>query len=230
MSIRKVSFKNGEYYHIYNRGVDKRNIFGDKNDLWRFIKGILIFNRNKIVGSIRNEIGRSKASVNIDFKKLVEESGGLVEFVAICLNPNHYHFLVKQVSDDGTSKFMHKLGTGYTKHINERENRSGVLFQGKFKAKLIETNDQLLYTSAYINMNPEIHGISGESLELVFSSMDEYAGKNKIMNICKGKNVVLDQFKDFKSYEKFAREVAIKARKLKEEKNLEEDFKKEHLE
>ena len=85
--------------------------------------------------------------------------------------------------DNGISKFQQRLGTGYTGHYNEKNNRNGSLFQGKFKAKHIETNEQLLYTSAYINMNPEIHGISDDDLELVFSSWDECAGKNKVMNL-----------------------------------------------
>ncbi|MDD2935183.1 MAG: transposase [Candidatus Pacebacteria bacterium] len=227
MSIRKVPFVNGEYYHIYNRGVDKRYIFKDKSDVWRFIKGILLFNKIDNIGSIQdalkiNTIHGSLASV--DYKKLIEQSGGLVEIVAICLNPNHYHLLAKQISDNGVSKFMHKLGTGYTKHINEKENRNGSLFQGKFKAKLIETNQQLLYTSAYINLNYEIHGITRDDLDLVFSSWDEYAGKNKTMNICKGKNIILDQFSDFEDYEKFARDVVEKSKQLKE------DLRNEHLE
>ena len=142
MSIRKVSFVKGEYYHIYNRGVDKRKIFSDKNDLWRFIKCILVFNRKESVGSIRDELGRKDArglasGFVTNYVDLIEKSGELVEFVAICLNPNHYHFLVKQISDNGISKFQQRLGTGYTGHYNEKNNRNGSLFQGKFKAKHI---------------------------------------------------------------------------------------------
>ncbi|OGD69294.1 hypothetical protein A2996_01890 [Candidatus Campbellbacteria bacterium RIFCSPLOWO2_01_FULL_34_15] len=230
--MRNIKFANNEYYHVYNRGVDKRRIFGDKNDLWRFIKGILVFNRNKPVGSIRDELRHDKicrdsvpANFNsVDFKKLIDSSGDLVEFVCLCLNPNHYHFLVKQTSDGGVSKFIHKLASGYTSYFNEKKDRSGALFQGKFKAKLIETNEQLLYTSGYINLNYEIHEIEGDDMDLVFSSWNEYAGKNNVMNICKGKSVVLEQFKGFDAYKDFVREVVIKAKKFKE------DLKKEHLE
>ena len=220
MSIRKVQFVNRKYYHICNRGVDKRKIFGDKSDVWRFIKGVLMFNRIKTVGSIRDELGEnliSRGNASVDFKELIENSGDLVEIVAICLNPNHYHFLVKQVSDDGVSKFMHRLGTGYTGYFNEKNKRNGSLFQGKFKAVHIESNEQLLYTSAYINMNPEIHGISGNDLGLVFSSWDEYAGKNKVMNIYKGKDIILGQFNNLEGYKKFTEDVVETAKSLKEE-------------
>ncbi len=233
MSIRKVPFINGEYYHIYNRGVDKRNIFGNKNDVWRFIKGLLIFNRHKSVGSIRDELGEYKiysSKATVDFKGLVEASGDLVEIVCLCLNPNHYHLLVKQVSDGGISKFLHRLGSGYTRYFNEKYKRSGSLFQGKFKAVYIKTNEQLLYISAYINLNYDIHGIKGDDLGLVFSSWDEYAGKNKVMNICKGKDIILGQFKDFEEYKEFAEDVAEGSKEMKEEnkKEMKEEMKEKN--
>ena len=226
--MRNIKFENGEYYHVYNRGVDKRNIFGDKNDIWRFIKGILIFNRLKVVGSIRDELdenhrGRdSVPALNIDYGKLIEMSGGLVEIVAICLNPNHFHLLVSQISDNGVSKFMHKLGSGYNTYFNIKNERSGSLFQGKFKAVYVKSNEQLLYLSAYINKNDKIHEIGKDDEELVFSSCGEYYGKNKVLNMCKGKGVILDQFEDFVDYKDFMEDVMESAKKLKKE-NKEEN-------
>ena len=105
----------------------------------------------------------------MDFGDLIKLSGGLVEVVCFCLNPNHYHFLVKQVSDDGVSKFMQRLGSGYTRYYNEKNKRTGVLFQGKFKAVHVESNEQLLYTSAYVGLNDKIHNILEKDKKLVFS-------------------------------------------------------------
>ncbi|MBU1557401.1 transposase [Patescibacteria group bacterium] len=227
MSVRSIKFENGEYYHIYNRGTDKRKIFGDKNDIWRFIKGVLIFNRLNPIGSIREELGEnliSRGKASGDFKELVDLSGELVEFVCFCLNLNHYHFLVKQVSDDGISKFMHRLGTGYTGYFNEKNKRSGALFQGKFKAVHIESNEQLLYTSAYVNLNDKIHGINDDDKELVFSSWNEYLGKNKTVNICKGKNMILGQYGNLGEYKEFAESVAESTKDLKKEKIIQNDY------
>jgi len=229
MGSRKIVLENGEYYHIYNRGTDKRKIFVDKNDLWRFIKGILIFNRKEPVGSIRDELGevfiprnthRGQASRSLDFKKLIDLSGELVEVVCFCLNPNHYHLLVRQVVDNGVSKFMHKLGSGYTTYFNGKTKRSGVLFQGKFKAVHIESNEQLLYVSGYINLNDRVHGISGEDKDLVFSSWSEYCGENKVLNMCK-KDIILGQFNNVGDYKKFVKEVAESSRENKEMKREE---------
>ena len=219
MGIRKIKFINGEYYHICNRGTDKRNIFMDKGDLWRFIKGILIFNRVKTVGSIRDELDQNKihrSPASVDYEELIKLSGGLVEIICFCLNPNHFHLLVRQVSDNGVSKFMQKFGTGYTKYFNEKNERSGVLFQGRFKAVYIESNEQLLYVSAYVNLNNKIHSIEKESKKLVFSSWSEYCGKNKVLNMCKGKNIILSQFKNIDDYKKFVEEVVEMAQERKE--------------
>ncbi|OGD67006.1 hypothetical protein A2442_02630 [Candidatus Campbellbacteria bacterium RIFOXYC2_FULL_35_25] len=221
--MRNVKFENGEYYHIYNRGTDKRNIFGDKGDIWRFIKGILIFNRKNPVGSIREELNGRRIDrdlVPVNYGDLIELSGELVEIICLCLNPNHYHLLIRQVSDGGISKFMHKLGSGYTTYFNEKNKRSGSLFQGTFKAVHVESNEQLLYVSGYINLNDRVHEIGGEDKALVFSSWSEYCGENKVLNMCK-KDIILGQFDNINDYKKFAKEVAESARENKKMKREE---------
>ena len=77
----------------------------------------------------------------------------LVEIVAYCLNPNHYHLIVKQISEKGIERFMQKIGTGYTNYFNKRYERSGALFQGKFKSIHIDSNEYLLHLSVYVFEN-----------------------------------------------------------------------------
>src|ERR1035437_483609 len=127
--MRKQSFAGDEYYHIYNRGVDKRNIFGDKEDIGRFIESICEFNQVEVIGSLKNL--RKPKTVP---KALSEEA--LVSIVAYCLNPNHFHFILKQSVDGGISKFMQKLQAGYTYFFNVKNSRTGSLFQGTFKSHL----------------------------------------------------------------------------------------------
>jgi len=231
MGTRNIQFENEAYYHIYNRGVDKRKVFTEKNDIWRFVKGVLLFNRLKPIGSIRDELGENliySSKATVDFGELTKLSGELVKIVAICLNPNHFHILVKQISDNGISKFMHKLGYGYTRYFNEKNNRSGSLFQGKFKAKFIHNDDILAYVSAYINLNYEIHGIKGDDKNLVFSSWSEYCGENKVLNICDDKNVVLKQFKNKEEYKKFVKNVVKESKESKSRRKKElQETKKE---
>ncbi|NLC30794.1 MAG: hypothetical protein GX765_01950, partial [Candidatus Moranbacteria bacterium] len=145
--MRKTIFANGEYYHIYNRGVDKREVFLNDDDYIRFIKSIKEYNDTKTYGRFQNR-GSTSGSFEVE---------PLIELVAYCLNPNHYHFILKQLEEGGVSKFMQKLSTSYTMYFNKKYDRSGALFQGRFKSIHIDTNEYLLHLSVYVNKNNFIH-------------------------------------------------------------------------
>jgi REP element-mobilizing transposase RayT len=124
MSLRKTDFIEGEYYHIYNRGVDKRDIFLEIPDLMRFLQSMKEFNVKDPIGSLYEN-------------SFLKDVGGkaskskLVKFVAYCLNPNHYHFILTPLVEKGIEKFMQRLGTGYVMYFNEKNKRSGaVLLNG----------------------------------------------------------------------------------------------------
>lgn len=203
MSIRKTPFANNEFYHIFNRGVDKRAIFMNQRDIQRFFQSIGEFNTIEPIGSIFENSFRKKPVLGSEASKAAKSSEKLVEFVCYCLNLNHFHFLLKQVADKGIEKFMHRLSTGYTKYFNTRYKRNGVLFQGPFKAVHIDSNEQLLHVSVYVNLNFKVHqlGLGGEASKYL-SSWDEYAGKTKF-SFCQ-KDDVLGQFKNKKEYKNFA--------------------------
>ncbi len=216
--MRKVPFISGEFYHIYNRGVDKRLIFHDQDDLNRFFQSMDEFNAVEPIGSIyensfvKDKFGNEASKLNKD---------KLVNIIVYCLNSNHFHLILEQVVDGGISNFMKRLGGGYTKYFNEKEKRSGSLFQGVFKAVHIDSNEYLLYVSAYINLNDRVHQLGNEASKLASklvkskSSWSEYVEKDFSEFFCK-KDIILDQFKNKKEYEKFARNTleSIIARKI----------------
>ena len=150
-----------------------------------------------------------------DFLKLGFRRNPLVEVICYCLNPNHYHFVLQQISDKGIEKFMHKLGTSYTKYFNKKNSRSGVLFQGKFKAIHIDSNEYLLYVSAYVNRNNFIHGYTKDD-SWKYSSWPEYLGKVNL-GIC-SKEIILGQFRNVSEYKEF---VEVDAKYLKGKKEAE---------
>ncbi len=188
--MRKIPIIIGEYYHIYNRGVDKRSIFVDKQDALRFLQSMELFNNEENIGSIyrdsRKDPVRSRAPK-------------LVKFIVYCLNQNHYHFILKSLVENGIQKFMHRLGTGYTNFFNEKYKRSGSLFQGKYKAVHIKTNEQLLHGGAYVNINDRVHLDLNESWmqEIPFSSLQEYQGLRT--GIC-DTSIILDQYASREEY------------------------------
>ncbi|MEK7539117.1 MAG: transposase [Patescibacteria group bacterium] len=148
MSIRKINLVQGEYYHIYNRGNSKQKIFHNKEDYLRFISLLYISNTSEsfsLYDLTRNsnfdiyEVGRNNLLVNIG---------------AFCLMSNHFHILITEMTEGGISKFMQKLGTAYSMYYNKKYERSGGLFEGKFKAQHLGTDRYLKYLFSYIHLNP----------------------------------------------------------------------------
>lgn len=206
--MRKTEFKIGECYHVYNRGVEKRDVFGGDLDYFRFLKSLEEFNRVDPIGSIFEQSFRDKK------ESLGNEVSKLVDIIAYCLNPNHYHLILKQLEDKGIEKFMHRVGVGYSKYYNHKYKRSGVLFQGVFKSIHIDSNEYLLYLSAYVNKNNFIHGYNKDNWK--YSSLADYLGKRdgKLCN----KDIILGQFKNVDEYMEF---IEVNALHLKEKKDTE---------
>lgn len=124
----------------------------------------------------------------------------LVEIVAYCLMPNHFHFLLKQCMDTGITEFLRKLTNSYGKYLNMKNKRVGPLFQGRFKSVHVETNEQLLHLSRYIHLNPIVSYITKEIESYPWSSYREY-----VLNpagLC-SKSIVLEQFKTSQDYKEF---------------------------
>lgn len=143
--MRTVRFANGEFFHVYNRGVDKRTVFQNIADYRRFLRSLVEFNDlNHVFSS--SQISRPE----IRCVKPIP----LVRIVSYCLMPNHYHFVLEQLEDDGIPGFMHRIGTGYTNYFNKRNERTGSLFQGRYKAIHINSDRYLLHITRYIHLNP----------------------------------------------------------------------------
>lgn len=146
---RKIVFVEGEYYHIYNRGVDKRVIFLDTRDYNRFILLLHVLNTNKNL-KIRELLLEN--SFNNLFK--IKNEDPLVAIGVYCLMPNHFHLLLTSLVGGGISKFMLKVQTAYSMYFNKKYTRTGSLFEGPFKATHINNDNYLKYIYSYIHLNP----------------------------------------------------------------------------
>ncbi len=198
--MRKTVFAEGEFYHVYNRGTEKRDIFSDRDDIPRFIESMVEFNVLEPIGSLFENSFRRKNQLGSRTSKDTDKK--LVNIVAYCLNPNHYHFILEPVTEKGIEKFMQRLGTGYTKYFNNKYDRTGALFQGKFKAIHIDSNEYLLHISAYVNLNNRVHRLGGSTSK---SSWIEYSVHQSGNGICE-KGAVLSQFRRPEEYIVFAEE------------------------
>lgn len=193
MPYRITPLVNGSYYHIFNRGVEKRHIFSNPKDYERFLSTLFYY---------RFSGPKPSFSLYRRFKnKSFSNNPKIVEILSYCLMPNHFHLLLKQLADNGISGFISKVSNGYTKYFNTKHNRIGPLFQGPFKAVSVERDDQLLHLSRYIHLNPFVSELAQDLKEYKYSSYREYIGLDST-EVC-SKELILNFFKTAKEYKKF---------------------------
>ncbi len=201
--MRKEVFANGEYYHVYNRGVDKRKIFYHAGQYVRFIN------------TVTNLLDTGSATESNSIKDTSLALSKKLSFICYCLMPNHYHFILKQKMDNGISEFMHKLNTSYTKYFNISSKRSGRLFEYTFKARHIESENILLHISRYIHLNPLIADITNNLRNYKWSSYpyfiniidSQFCDKNEIL-------MILSNVNSGQKYEHFVTDQIDYAREL----------------
>lgn len=151
---RKI-YADDSYYHIYNRGVEKRLIFLDKQDYYVFLSYL----KEYLLPKNEKELTKHLADPNTSYKERdkilkllhLNNFADEITFLAYCLMPNHFHFFVKQKSALSIDKFMNSLGTRYTKYFNAKYKRVGTLCQGVYKASLIDNETYFIYLSKYIH-------------------------------------------------------------------------------
>jgi len=139
------------FYHTLNRGVEKRNIFLDKQDHLRFIHNLHELNNENRVETAFHSF---KEDPNLTDFANRKQRKMLVDILAFCLMPNHYHLLLSPKKEGGVPKFMTKINIGYAKYFNKKYKRVGALFQGRYKKVLIADNTHFLHLPFYIHFNP----------------------------------------------------------------------------
>lgn len=203
MPYRIIPFVNDQYYHIYNRGVEKRRIFENQRDYQRFLKTLTYY---------QLEGPKPKLSHYFQYQNFQpNKAQKLVEIISYCLMPNHFHLLVKQLKNGGITDFITHLSLSYTKYYNTKYSRTGPLLQGQFKATLIESDEQLVHVSRYIHLNPLVSFLVKSLEKYPWSSYVEYVmGKPGICS----KEEILGFFKSAKEYDEFIKDHASYAQEL----------------
>lgn len=175
-------FAPGEFFHIYNRGNNKQDIFIDDSDYEFFIL----------------RLKQNLYPDRFDELKIQPLPSGSFSLISYCLMPNHFHLLIRQNSEIPTSKLMLKVCSSYSKVFNKKHERVGHLFQDQFKQVLINTDEYLKWVIAYICQNPKVAGSVKHLIDYKWSSYPEYISglvnrgvcDNKTLNeLFKGQNI-----------------------------------------
>ena len=188
MAYRRTPLALGETYHCYSRGIDRRITFQDEADYERFLQALYICND---VASFSQ-----KHLSEIDYRTVLNLDRGkpLVSIIAYCLMPNHYHLVLREVTEGGITRFMHKVGTMYTMYFNAKNERIGGLFVKPFRSKHIDDDSYLQRLVPYVHLNPaelfepgwkdgrvvDRPGLSTKLKNYRYSSLPEYDGSQRL--------------------------------------------------
>jgi len=194
MPGRPIPLSTGEIYHLFNRGNNRQDIFYQTKDYKRFINTFCYYRFSDPKPSFSD---LSKKKLNNFYPTLKNK---YVEILCYTLMPNHFHFLIKQLRENGISIFMSQVCNSYTKYINTRYKRSGSLLQGTFKSVRITTDEQLIHTSRYIHLNPIVSSLAIKDDYYPWSSYPEYIHSGP--QIC-STSEVLNFFPSTQKYQEF---------------------------
>ncbi len=198
-----------EYYHIYNRGTDKRIIFLDDADRVRFVKLLYLANGEGRI--LMEPLARMPLKEIIP---LFPKEKPLTAIGAYCLMPNHFHILAKETQPNGVSRFMQKIGTAYAMYFNTKYKRTGRLFESTFKASRVDNDNYLRYIFSYIHLNPvklidyswKDEGIKDVEHARNFLSRYPYSSYFDFLGVARPEQVILaraqfpDYFKDKREF------------------------------
>lgn len=238
MSPRVEPFVSGDFVHVYNRGNKKEPIFFAKSDYWRFLWCLRFFNEERPITEfakcLTDLVYLQKETLQkleprdyrdgrntFEWRQEWGEQNPLVEIISYHLSPNHFHLLLREIIDGGISRFMKKLGAGYTEYQNLKNKNSGRIFAGAYKGKTVEDEKYLQYLDAYIQvLNPfELYdcGIACAirnfdsafdfALNYPFCSLGEAFGLRNLE--ITDRDCFKDVFNDLTSYKEFCRDALI---------------------
>jgi len=211
MPGRKIPLVNEQIYHVFNRGIDRRPTFISTKEYTRAITVIDYYRFSMPPTRLSYFLKLSKERRQ-EIYDLMSTHEKLVDILAYCLMPNHFHFMLRQLADNGISKFLSNFQNSYTRYFNTIHERTGSLFLDQFKGVLIETDEQLVHVSRYIHLNPLTSYVVRSIKNLLiypWSSLNEYVENNPqlceletVLQFFKKPNEYLSFVKDQMNYQR----------------------------
>lgn len=219
MASRVTPLVTGEFYHVFNRGVARHPTFSLLHDYQQALLALEYYRFSKPP----IKLSRFKALARVEKEKLmsslVRDHSKLVQIISYVLMPNHFHLLLRQVSDEGISKFVGQFSNSYTRYFNTKHSRIGPLFQGPFKSVHVESHEQLIHLSRYIHLNPYVSSVVTE-IGLSTYPWSSYPDYLKGSSLLVDLSSVLSNFNSVSGYQTFVSNHADYAKELEVIKHL----------
>ncbi len=199
----KEKTETGKIYHIFNKSIAGYKIFNSGDDYTRMIQGMRFFsvdnNLPKFSQLIKSKEVEKKGLANTIRER--SENSYYVDIIAYCLMPTHFHFILKQKKKDGINKFVGNLSNSYSRYFNNKYDRKGPLWQGRFNRIKVKSNEQIIHLTRYIHLNPTSAGLVEKPDQWKCSSYREFIELEEIENpLCNYQNLLdidPDQYKEF---------------------------------
>lgn len=186
MVTRPRFFDTYLYYHIYNRGVEKRNIFQTERDYQRFLDNLHYYQHHQKISFTKFQ--RLPERAKLIYLKMNPETPETrrIHLIAYCLMPNHFHLLLKGAQFGGITAFVSNISNSHTRYFNVKHERVGRLLQGTFKSKEIAGEESLLQVSRYIHLNPVLSKSIRRPEKYPYSSYKAWVGQRSSSSLSQG--------------------------------------------
>jgi len=188
------SFDTDNAFHVFNRGVEKRKIFLDKQDYKVFSYYLFIYLANPETIKV--------SYPNLPGSLRMTNLYGELDLLTFCLMPNHFHLQIQPKTEDSITRLMKQLSNAYTRYFNHKYERVGHLFQGRYKAAKIDVDELNIHVHRYIHLNPMVANLADTLEDYTYSSYLEYMNPGRVGNIC-NTETFLSHFGSFETYRKF---------------------------
>ena len=214
MATPKRYFPEGAIYHVFNKSILGEKIFRERNNAKRFSSLLYYYNTGETLQSFSDFIKSKKGFIKQNL--LIPREKALVKFIAYCIMPDHYHLVVKVLVDNSLPYFIGKVENSFTRYFNKKTKRKGPLWQSRFKAVEVKTNEQLLHLTRYIHLNPTSDDLVKKPEDWEWSSYREYIGNEKVL----GEYLNEIEVTTVQQYRRFVEERKDYQRRLKELRKL----------
>jgi len=204
MATQPRFFDTDLYYHIYNRGVEKRAIFETERDYQRFLDILRFYLHDQKISFTAFQRLKEEERSNYFQRNPEVPEKCRVHIICYCLMPNHFHLLLKGARYNGITLFVSDVSNSHTRYFNFKHERVGRLFQGTFKSKEIVGEESLLQVSRYIHLNPILSNAITKPEDYPYSSYRQWVGQKRLSLTSQGLiSVWLEKFGGTKNYKKF---------------------------